>query len=122
PSRIGRGGYPGLTISGKARKTMILCCGEALIDMLPRETAEGESTFAPHVGGSVFNSALALGRLGTPVSFFSGLSDDLFGRKLREALAASHVDLGYARISDRPTTLAFVTLDRGQASYVFYDE
>ncbi|WP_309083693.1 carbohydrate kinase [Chelativorans sp.] len=101
---------------------MILCCGEALIDMIPRETAEGESSFVPHVGGSVFNSALALGRLDAPVSFFSGLSDDLFGARLQEALLASKVDLTHAKISSLPTTLAFVTLKDGQASYFFYDE
>ena len=39
---------------------MILCCGEALIDMLPRETAAGESAFAPYAGGSVFLSLLAV--------------------------------------------------------------
>lgn len=93
-----------------------------MIDMLPRETASGETAFAPHVGGSVFNSALALGRLGVAVSFFSGLSDDLFGRMLQQALADSNVDLSRARVSARPTTLAFVTLEEGQASYFFYDE
>ncbi|WP_159587431.1 carbohydrate kinase family protein [Chelativorans xinjiangense] len=101
---------------------MILCCGEALIDMLPRKTADGESAFAPHAGGSVFNSALALGRLGAPVSFFSGLSDDLFGTRLQEALRDSRVDLAYAKISSLPTTLAFVSLSEGHASYFFYDE
>lgn len=101
---------------------MIFCCGEALIDMLPRKTADGETAFVPHVGGSIFNSAIALGRLGAPVSFFSGLSNDLFGKKLQNALAESQVDLRHARLSDRPTTLAFVTLDAGHASYVFYDE
>ena len=101
---------------------MILCCGEALIDMLPREMADGETAFVPYVGGSIFNSAIALGRLGAPVSFFSGLSNDLFGKKLQNALAESRVDLRHARLSGRPTTLAFVTLDAGHASYVFYDE
>ena len=101
---------------------MILCCGEALIDMLPRRTREGESAFAPYVGGAVFNTAVALGRLGAPVSFFTGLSSDLFGQKLRAALQASNVDLASIRTSDRPTTLAFVHLVEGQASYTFYDE
>ena len=101
---------------------MILCCGEALIDMLPRQLAEGGDAFAPHAGGSVFNTAIALGRLGTPVQFFSGLSSDLFGDILRAELARSHVDSAPAAISDRPTTLAFVTLTDGHASYAFYDE
>jgi len=67
---------------------MILCCGEALIDMLPRESTAGEPAFAPYAGGAVFNTAVALGRLRVPVGFFSGLSSDLFGQQLREVLAA----------------------------------
>ncbi|WP_439154773.1 carbohydrate kinase family protein [Yoonia sp.] len=101
---------------------MILCCGEALIDMLPRQTAAGEAAFAPHPGGSVYNTAVALGRLGAPVQFFSGLSSDLFGDILRDGLTASGVDSTPAAISNRPTTLAFVTLNDGHASYAFYDE
>ena len=101
---------------------MILCCGEALIDMLPRTTTEGEPAFAPYVGGAVFNTAIALGRLGAPAGFFSGLSSDLFGGQFREALGASKVSSTYAHTSPRPTTLAFVRLDNGQATYTFYDE
>jgi fructokinase len=100
---------------------MILCAGEALIDMLPRDTAEG-AAFLPVPGGSVFNTAIALGRLGSPVRFFSGISTDLFGARLMEALNESAVDARLAARSDRPTTLAFVTLVDGQARYAFYDE
>ena len=101
---------------------MILCAGEALIDMLPREATTGDAAFAPLAGGSVFNTSIALGRLGTPVQFFSGLSSDLFGDILRNELAASKVDSSPAHITARPTTLAFVTLTDGHASYAFYDE
>ncbi len=101
---------------------MILCCGEALIDMLPRQTSDGSNVFAPHAGGSVFNTAIALGRLNAPVQFFSGLSSDLFGDILQAELKASGVDSSPAAISTRPTTLAFVTLTDGHASYAFYDE
>ena len=101
---------------------MILCCGEALIDMLPRKSVDGEDAFAPYPGGSVFNTAIALGRLGAPTGFLTGLSTDLFGQVLETALTASHVDASLAIRSDRPTTLAFVTLKDGQASYAFYDE
>jgi fructokinase len=101
---------------------LILCCGEALIDMLPRSGAAGETVYAPHVGGAVFNTAVALGRLGVPAGFYSGISIDFFGAELKAALEASHVDLSHVRYSDRPTTLAFVKLNDGHASYIFYDE
>ena len=101
---------------------MILSCGEALIDMLPRQSPAGEAAFAPHAGGSVFNTAIALGRLGARAGFLSGISTDLFGAMLIETLAASGVDAGLSIRSDRPTTLAFVKLVDGHASYSFYDE
>ena len=101
---------------------LILCCGEALIDMLPRETRSGDQAFAPHVGGAVFNTAVALGRLGVPTGFFSGISTDMFGIMLERALRDAGVDLSSVLFSDRPTTLAFVGLEGGDASYLFYDE
>jgi len=101
---------------------VIVCCGEALIDMLPRESKAGEACFAPYVGGAVFNTAIALGRLDLPVGFFTGMSTDFFGAMLRDALTSSKVDLDLVKFSDRPTTLAFVHLVHGHASYVFYDE
>lgn len=100
---------------------MILCCGEALIDMIPVETSGGDA-FVPHSGGAIFNTAIALGRLGVSASMVTGLSDDLFGQQLRDGLDASHVDTSLVIASDRPTTLAFVKLVDGHASYVFYDE
>lgn len=101
---------------------MILCCGEALIDMLPRTSTAGEAAFAPYAGGAVFNSAIALGRLGVPTEFFSGLSTDLFGEQIRRVLAESGVGTRNAALSPRPTTLAFVRLQDGHATYTFYDE
>ena len=83
---------------------MILSCGEALIDMLPRDTAAGEPAFAPYAGGAVFNTAIALGRLGAPSGFFTGLSTDLFGQILDQTLAASDVDTSLCARSARPTT------------------
>jgi len=101
---------------------MILSCGEALIDMLPRISTEGEACFAPYAGGAVFNTAIALGRLGAPSAFFSGVSNDMLGEILADTLTASKVDISHLARSDRPTTVAFVKLERGQASYAFYDE
>ncbi len=101
---------------------MILSAGEALIDMLPRTATSGESCFAPYAGGAVFNTAIALGRLGAPSAFFSGVSTDMLGEILAETLAASQVETRFLARSDRPTTVAFVKLVNGQATYAFYDE
>ncbi|PIV76774.1 MAG: carbohydrate kinase [Rhodobacteraceae bacterium CG17_big_fil_post_rev_8_21_14_2_50_65_11] len=101
---------------------MILCCGEALIDMIPRPTTDGSEGFVPHSGGAVFNTAIALGRLGARVGMVTGLSTDMFGQQLDDSLRASHVDTSRVIRADRPTTLAFVKLTDGHASYSFFDE
>jgi len=101
---------------------MILCCGEALIDMLPRETTSGEKGFAPYAGGAIFNTAIALGRLGIPTAFFTGIADDMMGEILLDTLKASNVDYSPCAITPRPSTIAFVKLVNGQATYAFYDE
>ncbi|OWV78987.1 carbohydrate kinase [Rhizobium sp. R634] len=101
---------------------MILCCGEALIDMLPRDTTLGEKGFAPYAGGAIFNTAIALGRLGIPTAFFTGIADDMMGEILLATLKASNVDYSPCAITQRPSTIAFVKLVNGQATYAFYDE
>ncbi|MEP1521230.1 carbohydrate kinase [Ascidiaceihabitans sp.] len=100
---------------------MILCCGEALIDMVPVQSESGQA-FLPLPGGAIFNTAIALGRLDVPTQFFSGVSQDLFGAQLAGALEKAGVGTETLVRSDRPTTLAFVALQDGQAHYTFYDE
>ncbi|MEP2716708.1 carbohydrate kinase [Pseudophaeobacter sp.] len=105
---------------------MILCCGEALIDMIPSAPQSGPQSgpepYVPRPGGAVLNTAVALGRQGASVGMLTGLSRDMFGQQLADHLTGSHVDLSQIVWSNRPTTLAFVHLRDGQASYVFYDE
>lgn len=97
---------------------MILCAGEALIDMIPN----ADGAYVPHVGGAVLNTAVALGRLGEDVGLITGLSSDPFGAMIGDHLTASHVSMDHAVRSDRNTTLAFVHLDQGNATYTFYDD
>jgi fructokinase len=101
---------------------MILCCGEALIDFLPRRGADGADVYQPFNGGSVFNTAIALGRLGDKVGLFAGVSKDFFGDQLMDGLKASGVDLSFCRRKDNHTTLAFVKLVDGHARYSFIDD
>lgn len=101
---------------------MILCCGEALIDMLPRKGADGTEMYQPFNGGSVYNTAIAIGRLGTPVGFFAGISTDFFGDSLLEGLKAANVSPKFIRRKDLHTTLALVKLSNGHARYSFIDD
>lgn len=102
---------------------MIVSCGEALIDFLPRQVpADAPATFAAFPGGSPFNVAIAIARLGQPAAFFGGLSSDLFGETLRMHLEQSGADISLTNFSDRPSTLAFVSVVDGNARYAFLDE
>ncbi len=101
---------------------MIISCGEALIDFLPRTGADGGAVFQPATGGSPMNVAVAMARLGASTGFFGGISNDFFGDMLRQALTESGVDLSFVAAVPRPTTLAFVTLKDGNARYAFFDE
>lgn len=97
---------------------MILCCGEALIDMVP----SGE-VYRPCPGGSPYNSAIAIGRLGVPVSFIGRLSRDFFGETLIKRLEENGVGTELIARSDQTTTLAFVKLAHGEEpQYAFYTE
>lgn len=101
---------------------MIVCCGTALIDFLPDRNASGAPCFRPVPGGSLYNTAVALGRLGREAALLTGLSTDFFGDTLREGLAVSGVDRRFIMTGPRSSTLAFVKLERGHARYAFFDD
>ncbi len=104
------------------KEAKIICCGEALIDMIPVVGEGGALAYQPCSGGAVFNTAIALGRLSVPTEFLTGLSSDLFGEQITRTLEESGVGAGLCKLSKRPTTLAFVKLVDGHATYHFYDE
>jgi fructokinase len=102
---------------------MIICCGEALIDMA-RATVRGlGDVFTPHPGGSPYNTAIAIGKLGVPVKFLGRLSTDFFGEILFKKLQKSHVGDELIHRSGQNSTLAFVELDKIKGpQYIFYTE
>ena len=100
----------------------IICCGEALIDMIPVDLTSGGVAYEPCSGGSVFNTAIALGRLGVETEFLTGLSSDMFGEQIKATLADSGVATSLCKQSQLLTTLAFVKLENGHATYTFFDE
>src|SRR5438034_5775941 len=102
--------------------TMLLSCGDALIDFLPVTSLDGRDAAVPVVGGSCLNIAVGMARLGAPAGFVGGVSTDLFGRIIADHALTSQVDLRYATRSAHQTTLAFVRHIGGEPQYAFYDE
>lgn len=102
---------------------MIVCCGEALIDMVPPEEhgSAHYGSFEVCPGGSIYNSAIAAARLGSRTFFLGRIASDFLGEKLFSRLKANGVDTGLVVRSPQPVTLAFVEKnERGEAEYAFY--
>jgi fructokinase len=102
---------------------MILVCGEALIDLFvgPREGTEMPARAV--AGGSHFNVAIGLARLGVASAFLGGISRDRFGGVLAEILKSEGVDDRFIVRSDRLSTISVVTTAAdGQPSYAFHGE
>lgn len=101
---------------------MIVVAGEALIDLVPQGTG-ALAALTPALGGGPFNTAVALGRLGSPTAFCSRVSRDAFGEALLDRLRATGVDVSAVQRGDEPTTLAVATVGAdGSAAYSFYVE
>jgi len=87
--------------------------GENLVDYVERD-----GIGVGHAGGSPFNVAMALARLGAKVEYISPISTDDWGEFLADTLADSGVSLTGGRRSE-PTTMARVTIREGIPSYSF---
>ncbi len=71
-------------------------------------------------GGSPFNVAIGLRRLGVEAGFFAGLSTDYLGRRLRAVLEKETVNTDHLVEFDAPTTLAMVAVGSdGSPTYSF---
>jgi fructokinase len=102
---------------------MIVCCGEALIDMVRADVPGRGEGFLPLPGGSPCNTAVAIGRLSVPAAFLGRLSRDFFGAMLVNRLMDNHVRTELVTRSAETTTLAFVRLEPGkEPEYLFYTQ
>ena len=89
--------------------------GENLVDLFVY--ADGHVSASG--GGGPFNVARTLARLGQSVLFFSGVSRDSFGTRLREDLLADGVRLAFDAPVELPSTLAIVDVS-DQPRYDFH--
>ena len=101
---------------------MLLICGEALYDLfLDREDDDGTLHFDARIGGSPFNVAVGVSRLGGSSALLTGISSDMLGVRLTAALEREGVETGFLIRSGRRTTLSLVGVDaEGVPAYMFY--
>ncbi|QXH78826.1 carbohydrate kinase family protein [Pseudomonas salmasensis] len=105
---------------------MYLVCGEALFDFFSEEDASGQAAklnYKAIAGGSPFNVAVGLRRLGIESGFFTGLSTDYLGRRLQQVLKDEGISERFLVGFDAPTTLAMVAVGaNGSPQYSFRGE
>ncbi|WP_205523937.1 carbohydrate kinase family protein [Oceanomicrobium pacificus] len=90
---------------------------------LDEEDGPGAATYQARAGGSPFNVAIGLSRLGQRSGLLTGMSTDMLGQRLRQVLEAEGVETGYLVDTDRKTTISLVGLDaEGSPAYQFYGQ
>jgi fructokinase len=94
---------------------VIAVVGEALVDAFVDGTV-----LRLHPGGGPYNTAVALARLGVPVTFLGAISTDSLGELLTTTLLDAGVSLGGRRV-DAASPLAIIGIDDdGETDYQFY--
>ena len=103
---------------------MYLICGEALYDVFvdPLDAdVRRRVGLTAKPGGSPYNVAIGLARLGCPVSLATEIAADTLGRQLEARLELEGVDRQFLRRTARATPLAMVDVDAGGTPrYAFY--
>src|SRR6476620_11640022 len=79
----------------------VVTLGEATIDFIATQGGAFETfpPFVPTPGGAPANIAVALARLGVPVSFIGRVGDDPFGHAILASFRAAGVDTSAARVT-----------------------
>ncbi|KIL41998.1 5-dehydro-2-deoxygluconokinase [Gordoniibacillus kamchatkensis] len=113
---------------GPGKALDLLAIGRLCIDLNANEIhrpMEETRSFTKYVGGSPANIAIAAARLGLRTGFIGRVSDDQFGRFIRDYLERERIDTGSV-VTDRPGTvtgLAFTEiLSPEQCSILMYRE
>src|SRR5215471_11883289 len=117
--------------------TLVTCMGESLIDFVPlNATGQGQSAqaeggkagdkkaaslrnaistdFRMHAGGSLFNVAVGIARLGQHAAFAGKIAEDFFGHYLLQTLQAEGIDTRFLTTAHVQSTLAIVAMEGGE--------
>ena len=97
---------------------MFIVGGESLIDLVPVSREPGAERIAI-AGGSPFNCAIALAKLGNETGFLCPISTDKYADLLLKPLADAGVTLLLKDRVSAPTTKAIITYREGGQDYEF---
>jgi fructokinase len=98
-------------------RPVLTVIGEALVDLVPDEPTGGHRAVP---GGSPFNVAIGLVRLGNRTSLMARFADDAYGRLLRSTAAAEGIDLSRAPHAAERASVATASVDAdARATYEF---
>jgi fructokinase len=104
---------------------MITVAGEALFDVFPRPVGADptQRVLDAVTGGSPFNVACGLGRLGHAPAFFGGLTDGPLGDQQAQILAQAGVRADAVMRKPNLAPLMLITLaEDGQPAYNYYGQ
>lgn len=102
---------------------MLVVCGEALFDVFIRDGTGGAVPMDARAGGSPYNVAVGLARLGRETGFLGAVSTDMLGQRLVDYLLSEGVSEDFLVRNENLTTLAMIGLaPDGSAHYTFYNE
>jgi len=102
---------------------MIICIGEAVIDMFHKQDSAYGEVFYPLPGGCCYNMSIAIARLGVQAAFLGRISTNFFGNIQVRRLQENNVQTNLLLRRDENPILAFIKTEKGrQPQYAFYDE
>ena len=89
------------------------------VDQLP---GEGETLMASSStelpGGKGGNQAAAIGKLGVPTAMIAKVGNDAYGERLKGSLQSCGVDTSGVLVSEHPTGMAMITIDREGRNHI----
>ena len=103
---------------------MLISAGESLVDLIQLDPQNPEAMVYKGIpGGSPYNCAIAMARLGGEVGFLCPFSSDFFGHRILSRLMEVGVTPLVTERVAAPSALAVVSVDHnGEPNYGFYRE
>jgi fructokinase len=103
----------------------ILCAGETLCEFISASVGAGlagSTLFERRAGGSPFNTAIGIARLGLPTALLVKVGTDEFGVALHKLMLAEHLDPRFIIEGEgNNTTLAMAAISKtGDPEFRFY--